>query len=58
MTYFWNRPAAEQELVNKAYAFEKQAIESLSSEPNPYKEALEKMGLWEALQEAIDMAYN
>lgn len=56
-TYF-ERPIAEQEIIRKAYNFEIEAIENNSSERNPYFEEIQAMGLWEAINEAIEMAYN
>ena len=56
-TYF-DRTPAEQEIIRKAYDFEIKAIEELSSERNPYTEAIKAMGLWEALNEAVEMAYH
>ena len=57
MTYF-DRTASEQELIRKAYDFEVEAIEKDSAERNPYKEAIQAMGLWEAIEEAVEMAFN
>ena len=57
MTNFFNRTTAEQQLVIMAYEFEIQAIENCDTSPNPYKEAIVNMGLWEALNEAVEMAY-
>ena len=57
MTTFFNRTAAEQEIICKAYDFEIEAIEKGSSERNPYTDAIKAMGLWEALNEAIEMAF-
>lgn len=57
MTTFFNRTTAEQTLIKNAYDFEIEAIENLDSAPNPYKEALVKMGLWEAIEEAVAMAF-
>jgi hypothetical protein len=58
MTTFINRTPAEQEIIRKAYDFEVAAIEAESSERNPYFEALQAMGLWEAVNEALEMRYN
>jgi len=57
MTTFFNRTTAEQEIIRKAYDFEIKAIEKGSSERNPYTEAIKAMGLWEALNEAVEMAF-
>lgn len=54
-TYF-ERTTAEQDIIRKAYEFEIQAIEEGSAERNPYTEAIKAMGLWEALNEAVEMA--
>ena len=56
-TYFERTPA-EREIITKAYEFEIAAIEAESSERNPYTEAIKAMGLWEALNEAVEMAYG
>ena len=58
MIAFINRTPAEQEIIRKAYDFEINAIEADSSERNPYAEILRAMGLWEALNEAVEMAFN
>jgi hypothetical protein len=58
MITFINRTPAEQEIIRKAYDFEVAAIEAESSERNPYFEALQAMGLWEAVNEALEMRYN
>lgn len=58
MTTFFNRTAEEQELIRKAYDFEIEAIEKDSPEGNPYRETLKTMGLWEAIEEAVEMAFN
>lgn len=57
MTTFFNRTTAEQEIIRKAYDFEIEAIEKGSSERNPYTDTIKAMGLWEALNEAVEMAY-
>lgn len=57
MTTFFNRTTAEQKIIRKAYDFEIKAIEKGSSERNPYTEAIKAMGLWEALNEAVEMAF-
>jgi len=58
MKTFYERTATEQEIIAKAYEFEVAAIETESTERNPYTEALKAMGLWEALNEAVEMAYS
>ena len=58
MKNFYQRSAAEQDTIVKAYEFEVAAIEADSSERNPYIEAIKAMGLWEAFNEAIEMAYS
>ena len=58
MTNFYDRTTSEQELVRKAYEFEVESIEACSSEPNPYGDAVKAMGLWEALEEALEEAYR
>ena len=56
MTTFFNRTPAEQEIIRKAYDFEIEAIQNDSAERTPYADAIQAMGLWEALNEAIEMA--
>ena len=56
MTYF-NRTTEEQEIIRKAYDFEIEAIAKNSTENNPYCKAVKAMGLWEALNEAVEMAF-
>ena len=56
MTTYTERTATEQAIIAKAYEFEIKAIEACDSSPNPYKDAVQKMGLWEALNEAVEMA--
>ena len=58
MTYYFERTPVEREIIRKAYRFEIEAIENDSTERNPYFEAMKAMGLWEALNEAVEMAYN
>lgn len=58
MITFFNRPATEQEIIRKAYDFEIESIELNSSAPNPYMQAINEMGLREALEEALEMAYH
>lgn len=57
MKTFFERTPAEREIIIKAYEFEVEAIEAESSERNPYAEVIKTMGLWEALNEALEMAY-
>ena len=58
MKTFYERTPAEREIIIKAYEFEVAAIEAESTERNPYTEAIKAMGLWEALNEALEMAYG
>lgn len=58
MTNFTNRTPAEQAIITKAYEFEREAILTDSTERNPYLTAIEAMGLLEALNEALEMAFN
>ena len=58
MTTFFDRTKEEQELIRNAYQFEMEAIKEGSSKRNPYCETLKTMGLWEALNEAVEMAFN
>lgn len=57
MKNFTQRTTIEQEIIRQAYDFEMNAIERGSSESNPYREAVNRMGLWEALNEAVEMAF-
>lgn len=56
-TYF-ERTTAEQEIIRKAYEFEIKAIAEDNDERNPYFEDIKAMGLWEALNEAVEMKYQ
>ena len=60
-------PLATMMLPGRAYAADPdkalydaamEAIKEGSSKRNPYFEALKTMGLWEALNEAVEMAFN
>ena len=57
MTTYFNRTPAEQEIIRKAYEFEIEAIKNGSSDRNPYATTLQNMGLWEAFNEAVEMAF-
>lgn len=56
-TLFFSRPAAEQDIIRKAYEFELEAIRTDSAERNPYVKAIQAMGLWDAFNEAVEMAF-
>lgn len=58
MTTFFDYLPQEQELIRKAYEWEMKAIETESTEGNPYADTLKFMGLWDALNDAIEMAFN
>lgn len=58
MKTFFERTPAEQEIIVKAYEFEIAAIEADSTERNPYIGDIKAMGLWEAFNEAVEMAYS
>ena len=58
MTTFFDRSIAEQEIICKAYEFEIDSIRSGRFESNPYAKDLKAMGVWEAFNDAIDMAFN
>ena len=58
MTTYFDRPTSEQEIIRKAYDFEIRMMELDSSAPNPYMPAINAMGLREALEEALEMAYH
>lgn len=58
MINFYDRTSNEQDLIRKAYEFEIDAIEQDNAEPNPYCEAVKALGLWEAINEAVEIKYN
>lgn len=62
MTTFFNRSAAEQELIRKAYDFEIKAIEEDSTKPNPFCKAVlalaDGFALWEGINQALEMTFN
>ena len=58
MTTYFNRTPAEQAIIRKAYDFEIKAIETESTERNPYLQSIKAMGLWEAFNEAVEAAFN
>lgn len=58
MKSFYERTEAEKAIIRNAYAFEAEAIEAGSNEPNPYAEAVKAMGLWEAINEALELHYR
>lgn len=58
MKTWFERTVMEQDIINKAYEFEINAIETLDNTPNPYIEKIKAMGLWEAFNEAVEMKYN
>lgn len=58
MKTYSERTSYEQEIIRKAYEFEIESIELNSSAPNPYMQAINEMGLREALEEALEMAYH
>lgn len=62
MKTYWERTEEEKDLINKAYRYEVEAIESLSTERNPYKDKVRALedgyALWEYIEEALEMAYN
>ena len=58
MKSFFDRTASEQEIIRLAYDFEIEAIEQTSSARNPYAEAIKAMGLWEALNEAVELHFG
>lgn len=58
MTSYFNLTTEQKETIRKAYEFEVDCIEIGSYEPNPYRKAVKEMGLWEAIQVALEMAYK
>ena len=58
MKSYFDRTPAEQEIIRLAYEFEIEAIEQTSSARNPYTEAIRSMGLWEALNKAVELHYG
>lgn len=57
MNTYFDRTPAEQDIIRKAYDFEIEAIAQESTERNPYVGAIKAMGLWEAFNEAVEMAF-
>ncbi len=67
MTYF-ARNDFEKDTIRRAYDFEIKAIEfmeitgQIDNRPNPYKTAILLMAdgekVWEAIEEALEMAFN
>lgn len=58
MTNYYERPATEQEIIRKAYEFEIESIELCSARPNPFLKAIDEMGVREALEEALELAFQ
>lgn len=58
MKLYPDHTSAEQEIIRLAYEFEIEAIEQASSARNPYTDAIRSMGLWEALNEAVELHYG
>lgn len=58
MTNYYERPATEQEIIRKAYEFEIESIELCSPRPNPYLKTIDEMGVREAFEEALEMAFQ
>lgn len=64
---FWERTPEEQDIIRKAYQFEAEAIRHIKEtgkvspeddERNPYWKEIERMGLVEAINEAIEMEFG
>lgn len=62
MTTYNNRTRKEQQIIRKAYEFEMEAIKKLDATRNPYFDTIKAMAdgdtLWEAINEAVEMAFN
>ena len=59
MTYFFaTLTVAEQTIITNAYEWEMEAIRKGSYESNPYFKQVKALGLWEALNEAVEIAFN
>ena len=59
MTTFFDRTETEKAIIRKAYDFEINCVENDDLDSvNPYLEAIKKMGLLEALNEAIKLHYG
>ena len=58
MKAYFERTTEEQEIIRKAYDFEIEAIRKNSWDENPYGDAVRAMGLWEAINEAVEMHYG
>lgn len=52
------RTEEEKAIIKLAYDFEIWAIEHNCPATNPWYEEIKAMGLWEALNEAVELAYN
>jgi len=50
--------AKDKELIRKAYQFEIDAIEADSAERNPYADKVKALGLWDAINIAVELKYN
>lgn len=61
MNTFFNRTIAEQNIICAAYDFEIKAIENGDASTNPLFETIKAMDggneIWEAINEAVEMAY-
>lgn len=55
MTTFFNRTADEQELIRKALDFEVEALHAVSSERNPYFDAVKALKDGNEIIEAINV---
>ena len=55
---FLSRTAEEQALIEKAYEFEIDAIKKGLNTGNPYTKDIRKMGLWDAFNDAVEMAFQ
>lgn len=58
MKKYHERTNEEKEIIRKAYEFEIQAIETDSAERNPYADTVKAMGLWEAINIAVELTYS
>ncbi len=62
MKTYLDRTETEKLIIRLAYEFEINAIAHMSTISNPYLKAIKKManGLetWEAINEAVEMAFN
>ena len=58
MKYYWERTEAEREIMHAAYEWEVARVFGDDDSPNPYAKEIMAMGLWEAFNDAVEMAFR